>query len=99
MVYDFLEYYVNYMHPDFATLKSDFTNSFNPKYTDPCCADASSANPQKYEMKRKMKLTDVDIVPRCVWNSDKDGATYTFIKDVDDLYKKKRIDKRVLYLG
>ncbi|MBO4874724.1 MAG: hypothetical protein J5542_05405 [Bacteroidales bacterium] len=99
MVYDFLEYYVNDKHPDFATLKSDFTNSFNPKYTDPCCADASSANPQKYEMKRKMKLTDVDIVPRCVWNSDKEGTTYSFIKDVDDLYKKKRIAKRVLYLG
>lgn len=96
MVYAFLNYYINSKKPDFATLKSDFTNSFN--YTDPCC-DASSADPGKYDMTRKMGLTDVDIVPRRVWDSEKEGATYTFIKDVDDLYKKKRIDKRVLYLG
>lgn len=99
MVYAFLDYYIKSTKPNFATLKGDFTNSFNPKYTDPCCDNASSADPQKYDMKRKMKLTDVDIVPRRVWDSEKDGATYTFIKDVDDLYKKKRIDKRVLYLG
>ena len=97
MVYAFLKYYINDTKPDFATLKRDFTDSFN--YTDPCCDNASSANPQKYDMNRKMTLTDVVIVPRRVWDSEKEGATYTFIKEVDDLYKKKRINKRILYLG
>ena len=96
MVYAFLNYYITKNKPNFDTLMRDFTNSFN--YTDPCC-DASSADPGTYDMTRKMGLTDVDIVPRRVWDSEKGGATYTFIKDVDDLYKKKRIDKRVLYLG
>ena len=97
MVYAFLKYYINDTKPDFATLKRDFTDSFN--YTDPCCDNASSADPQKYDMNRKMTLTDVVIVPRRVWDSEKEGATYTFIKEVDDLYKKKRINKRILYLG
>lgn len=99
MVYAFLDYYIKYTKPNFATLRSDLAYSFATKYTDPCCVNVSSADPQKYDMKRKMKLTDVEIVPRRVWDSEKEGATYTFIKDVDDLYKKKRIDKRVLYLG
>ena len=97
MVYAFLKYYINDTKPDFATLKRDFTDSFN--YTDPCCDNASSADPQKYDMNRKMTLTDVVIVPRRVWDSEKEGATYTFIKEVDDLYKKKHINKRILYLG
>lgn len=99
MVYAFLDYYIKYAKPNFDTLKSDLAYSFDLKYTDPCCADASSADPKKYEMKKKMTLTDVEIVPRRVWDSEKEGATYTLIKDVDDLYKKTRIKKRVLYLG
>ena len=98
MVYAVLKYYINDTKPDFATLKRNFTNSFN--YTDPCCDNASSADPLKYDMNRKMELTDdVEIVPRRVWDSEKEGATYTFIKEVDDLYKKKLIKKRILYLG
>ena len=103
MVYAVLEYYNQYNNPTYSDIIRDFARSLSYDLKRPCFLDetkVTNANVKYYELNRKITLScGTVIVPRRMWTCERNGDTVVFMKEVDWLQKRRRLDKHVLYLG
>ena len=98
MVYAVLDYYNSRNNPTYNNLVNDFRLLRHQWFEN--VQNIQRNQTRYYDFDRQLTLSDgTIIVPMHKWESELTGNTIAFIKEVDMLYRRGKLDKHVLYLG